>query len=38
MRHVAVSLGKASRQTRDFSGRNWWDSLTFSWRAIRIGP
>ncbi len=36
MTHVAIALGKASQQTRDFSGSNWWDNLTWTFRALRI--
>jgi hypothetical protein len=33
MKSNVVNLGAASRKTRDFSGNNWFDALTFSfWR------
>jgi hypothetical protein len=36
MKRKAIALGRASRLTRDFSGANWWDNLTFSFKAIHI--
>jgi len=33
MKSTVVTLGAASRKTRDFSGNNWFDALTFNfWR------
>ncbi len=36
MNHKVVKLGTASRKTLDFSGINWWDSLTYTFRMLYI--
>ena len=36
MKDDAIELGTASRMTRDFSGANWWDSLLFLFRRLRV--